>query len=165
MEFTTCYCPHPQCTHYGQRGFGTHLVRCGADRGIPRLLCTMCQGTFSVRQGTAYFGIRVEEPNYTIAMRALAEGNSLRGTGRIVAVDKDTVCDWVDRAGRHCRAVTTYLFDTLHITECQVDESATSGKAGGLKKVEPLKAVDVVNRSKRFGCEPPTGGPAYHRSI
>jgi hypothetical protein len=44
-------------------------------------------------------------------------------------------------------------------------ESATSGKAGGLKKVEPLKAVDVVNRSKRFGCEPPTGGPAYHRSI
>ena len=45
------------------------------------------------------------------------------------------------------------------------EESATSGKAGGLKKVEPLKAVDVVNRSKRFGCEPPTGGPAYHRSI
>jgi len=61
MEFTTCYCPHPQCTHYGQRGFGTHLVRCGADRGIPRLLCTMCQGTFSVRQGTAYFGVRAED--------------------------------------------------------------------------------------------------------
>ena len=61
-------------------------------------------------------------PNDTIAMRALAEGNSLRGTGRIVDVDKDTICDWLDRAGRHCRAVTTYLFDTLHITECQVDE-------------------------------------------
>jgi type II secretory pathway component PulL len=75
-----------------------------------------------VRQGTAYFGVRAEEPNYTIAMRALAEGNSLRGTGRIVDVDKDTICDWVDRAGRHGRAVTTYLFDTLHITECQVDE-------------------------------------------
>ena len=44
-------------------------------------------------------------------------------------------------------------------------ESATSGKAGGLKKVEPLKAVDAVNRSKRFGCQPPTGGPSYHRSI
>lgn len=43
--------------------------------------------------------------------------------------------------------------------------SATSGKAGGLQKVEPLKAVNVVNRSKRFGCEPPTGGPAYHRSL
>jgi IS1 family transposase/transposase-like protein len=122
MDFTTCYCPHPQCTHYDQHGFGGHLVHCGADRGIPRLLCTVCQGTFSVRQGTAYFGVRAEEPNYTIAMRALAEGNSLRGTGRIVDVDKDTICDWLDRAGRHCRAVTAYLFDTLHITECQVDE-------------------------------------------
>ena len=122
MEFTTSYCPNPQCTHYGQRGFGAHLVCRGADCGIPRLLCTRCEGTFSARQGTAYFGVRAEEPNYTIAMRALAEGNSLRGTGRIVEIDKDTVCDWLDRAGRHCRAVTTYLFDTLHITECQVDE-------------------------------------------
>jgi len=66
--------------------------------------------------------VHAEESNYTIAMRALAEGNSLRGTGRIVEVDKDTVCDWLDRAGRHCRAVTTYLFDNLHITECQLDE-------------------------------------------
>ena len=121
MEFTTCYCPHPQCTHYGRRG-GAHLVRRGVDRGIPRLLCTQCKGTFSARQGTASFGVHAEEPNYTIAMRALAEGNSLRGTGRIVEVDKDTVCDWLDRAGRHCRAVTTYLFDNLHITECQLDE-------------------------------------------
>src|SRR5437870_12635650 len=67
MEFTTCYCPHPQCSHYGKRGFGTHLVCRGADRGIPRLLCTMCQGTFSARQGTAYCGVRAEEANYLIA--------------------------------------------------------------------------------------------------
>jgi putative transposase len=50
-----------------------------------------------------------------------------------------------------------YVVETL--------KSATSGKAGGLKKVEPLKAVDAVNRFERFGCEPPTGGPSYHRSI
>ncbi len=82
MEFTTCYCPHPQCSHYGKHGFGTHLVCRGADRGIPRLLCTMCKGTFSARQGTAYCGVRAEEANYLIAMRALAEGNSLRGGHR-----------------------------------------------------------------------------------
>jgi transposase-like protein/IS1 family transposase len=121
MEFTTGYCPNLQCTHYGKRG-GTHLVRRGADRGIPRLRCSQCKGTFSARQGTAYFGVHAAEPNHTIAMRALAEGNSLRGTGRIVEVDKDTVCDWLDRAGRHCRAGTTYLFDNLHITEGQLDE-------------------------------------------
>src|ERR687894_795240 len=89
MELTTCYCPHPQCTHYGKRG-GAHRVRRGADHGIPRLLCPKCKSTFSARQGTAYFGVHAEAPNYTIAMRALAEGNSLRGTGRIVEGDKDT---------------------------------------------------------------------------
>ena len=76
-----------------------------------------------MRQGTAYFGVRAEElRDAAFAMRALAEGNSLRGTGRIVDVDKDTVCGWLDRAGRHCRAVTAWLFDNFHITECQVDE-------------------------------------------
>ena len=64
----------------------------------------------------------MEEPHDTIAMRALAEGHALRGTGRIVDVDKETVCNWVDRAGRHGRAVTTHLCDTLHIRECQGDE-------------------------------------------
>ena len=44
MEFTTCYCPNPQCTYYGTRRIGAHLVRRGADRGIPRLLCTGCKG-------------------------------------------------------------------------------------------------------------------------
>src|SRR4029450_614511 len=44
--------------------------RCGADRGIPRLLCTLCQGTFAVRHGTAYCGVRAEAPPYTIARRA-----------------------------------------------------------------------------------------------
>jgi hypothetical protein len=67
--------------------------RCGADRGIPRLLCTLCQGTFAVRHGTAYCGVRAEAPPYTIARRALAEGHALRGTGRIVDVDTDTVGD------------------------------------------------------------------------
>jgi transposase-like protein len=118
MECTTCDCPSPQCSHDGKRGFGVHLVCRGADRGIPRLLCTMCHSTFSARHGTAYFGVRVEESNDTTAMRALAEGHALRGTGRIVDVDKDTICSWLDQAGRHCRAVTAWLFDTLHITEC-----------------------------------------------
>ena len=140
MEFSTCYCPNKQCLHYGIRGFGDHLARRGCDRGIPRLLCNVCDGTFSVRHGTAYFEIRAEERIYTIAMRALAEGNSLRGTGRIVGVDKDTICNWLDRGGRHCRAVTTYLFDNLHVSECQLDElwSFVRKKEGHLTPTEKV---------------------------
>ena len=122
MEFSTCYCPNQQCSHYGLYGFDHHIVRRGFDNGIPRLKCNVCHHTFSARLGTAYSEIRAEERIYTIAVRALAEGNSLRGTGRIVDVDKDTICDWLDKAGRHCRAVITYLFNNLHISECQLDE-------------------------------------------
>jgi IS1 family transposase len=93
-----------------------------------------------VRPGTAYCGVRAEEPHDTIAMRALAEGHSLRGTGRLVDVDTDTVWDWVDRAGRHCRAVTTYLFDTLQIPECQVDAWWSFVR----KKAAPLTVAEKV---------------------
>jgi hypothetical protein len=140
MEFTTRYCPNPQCTPYGHRGFGAPLVCRGADRGIPRLLCTRCEGTCSARQGTASCGVRAEEPHDTIAMRALAAGNSVRGTGRIVEIDQDTVCDWRERAGRHWRAVTTSLFDTLHITACQGDEVWSFGR----KQEAPLSAAEKV---------------------
>jgi IS1 family transposase len=52
----------------------------------------------------------------------LAKGNSLRSTGRIVEIDKDTACDWLDRAAQHCRLVMLYLWRELHVVECQLDE-------------------------------------------
>ena len=61
MDFSTCYCPNKQCSHYGLHGFGYHLVRRGYDGDVPRLLCKMGQPTFSVRQGTAYFDLQSEE--------------------------------------------------------------------------------------------------------
>src|SRR5262245_32165321 len=57
-----------------------------------------------------------------MAVRALAEGNSIRATARIVQVDKDAVCTWLDRAAQHCRLVMLYLWRDLHVIECQLDE-------------------------------------------
>ena len=122
MNFSTCYCPNQKCSQYGLYGFGDNIIRRGFDNDVPRLKCNQCHGTFSARYGTAYFEIRAEKRIYTIGVRALAEGNSLRGASRIVEVDKDTISDWLNKAGRHCRTVTTYLFKNLHISECQLDE-------------------------------------------
>ena len=55
-------------------------------------------------------------------LRALAEGNSIRATARIVQVDKDAVCAWLDRAAQHCRLVMLSLWRDLHVMECQLDE-------------------------------------------
>jgi IS1 family transposase len=71
---------------------------------------------------TAYYGLESAPAIFEAAVRALAEGNSIRATGSILQIDKDTVCDWLDRAALHCRSVVLYLWNQLHVTECQLDE-------------------------------------------
>ena len=72
--------------------------------------------------GTAYYGLDAEPALFELAVRALAEGNSLRATARIVLTDKDTVCAWLDRAARQCRQVMLHLWRGLPVRECQLDE-------------------------------------------
>ena len=71
---------------------------------------------------TAYYNLASDPLIFETAVRALAEGNSIRATGRILQVDKDTVCDWLNRAALQCRLVVLYLWNRLHVTECQLDE-------------------------------------------
>lgn len=72
---------------------------------------------------------------FETAVRALAEGNSLRSTARIVAIDKDTACDWLHRAACHCRLVMLCLWQELAVSECQLDElwSFVHTKEGNLE--------------------------------
>jgi transposase-like protein len=75
-----------------------------------------------LRYGTAYFELEADPLIFDAAIRALAEGNSLRATARIVQIDKDTAAAWLDRAAQHCRIVLLYLWQHLPVTECQLDE-------------------------------------------
>jgi hypothetical protein len=59
---------------------------------------------------------------FEMAVRALAEGNALRATARIVQVEKATVCAWLDRVARHCRTVMLSLWHNVHVQECPLDE-------------------------------------------
>jgi hypothetical protein len=72
--------------------------------------------------GTAYYSLKADQAIFELAVRALAEGNALRATARIVQVDKDMVCAWFDRAAHHCLAVMLSLWYNLHVRECQLDE-------------------------------------------
>ncbi|EDN67498.1 conserved hypothetical protein [Beggiatoa sp. PS] len=82
----------------------------------------LASGSISLRYGTAYYDLDVETTLFEIAIRAFAEGNSIRATARILQVDKDTACDWLHRAARHCRIVMLYLWQNLHVTSLQLDE-------------------------------------------
>jgi IS1 family transposase/transposase-like protein len=122
MNWETLYCPNRCCDYYGIPFYKGQMVKNGSSHGWKQGLCKVCGSSVSLRYGTAYLGLEADQAIFETAVRALAEGNSLRATARIVQIDKDTACDWLDRAARHCRLVLLYLWHDLHVTECQLDE-------------------------------------------
>ncbi len=122
MDWKTLYCPNKRCKYYGIPFQPGKMVKNGSDHGRPQALCKGCGSSVTLNYGTAYYGLESDSLIFETAVRALAEGNSIRATGRILQVDKDTVCDWLNRAALHCRWVLLFLWKQLHITECQLDE-------------------------------------------
>jgi transposase-like protein len=92
MNWETLYCPNRSCCYYG-RPFGQGLlVKNGTSHGKKQALCRSCGRRVSLTYGTAYFDLEAAPTLFELAVRALAEGNSIHGTARIVQSDKDTVC-------------------------------------------------------------------------
>ena len=122
MDWESLYCPNRRCRYYGQPFHQGQMVKNGSSHGQSQALCKACETYVSLKYGTAYLDLHADQAIFETAVRALAEGNAIRATARIVQVDKDTVCDWLDRAAQHCRLVMLYLWRNLHVSECQLDE-------------------------------------------
>src|SRR5713101_4798722 len=122
MNWETLYCPNRSCSYYGLPFGQGWLVKNGSSHGTKQGLCQACGRRIAVTYATAYFGLEAEPAQFELAVRALAEGNSIHATARIVQKDKDTVCAWLNRAARQCRLVVLAHWQHLHVTECQLDE-------------------------------------------
>jgi IS1 family transposase len=122
LDWNTLYCPNKCCRYYGIPFQLGKLVKNGSTHGQRQALCRSCGGGVALSYATAYYGLESGQAIFETAVRALAEGNSIRATGRILQIDKDTVCDWLDRAALHCRSVALYFWTGRHVTECQLDE-------------------------------------------
>jgi IS1 family transposase/transposase-like protein len=122
MDWESLYCPNRRCRYYGYPFSQGQLVRNGSSHGHKQARCGACGTNVSIRYGTAYLDLHADPAIFEMAVRALAEGNSIRAAARIIEVDKDTVCAWLDRAAQHCRLVMLYLWRDLHVLECQLDE-------------------------------------------
>ncbi|MBF0584158.1 MAG: helix-turn-helix domain-containing protein [Magnetococcales bacterium] len=98
-------------------------------------MCRSCGRSVFLRYGTAYFGLESDPAIFEMATRALAEGNSLHSTARIVGIDPETVHDWLDMSAQHCRQVMMYFWRDLPVSECQLDElwSFVHTKEGNLE--------------------------------
>ena len=122
MEYATCYCRSRQCFAFGKTGSLAQLKLHDWQHSHPRYRCQICREIVSARTGTAYAGVRTNLEIYRRGAKMLAEGTSIRATGRQVEVDKDTVNHWLPILGQHSQEVMNYFFRNLHLAECQLDE-------------------------------------------
>ena len=93
MNWETLYCPNRHCRYYGIPFYEGRMVKNGSSYGQKQGLCQACGSSVSLRYGTAYYDLEADPLIFETAVRALAEGNSLRATARIIQIDKDTACD------------------------------------------------------------------------
>ena len=143
MDNRTCFCRNPRCTLYGRGTPLAQLKFCDWHFGAARFQCRTCRQRVAARTGTAYTGMRTDLSTYLRGAVALAEGMSIRTTGRLLGVDKDTVNHWLPILGRHCQGVMNYFFRNLHLSECQLDELWTfiAKKQAHLTPLEQLQEV------------------------
>ena len=143
MDIRTCFCRNPRCAFYGRGARLAQLKFCDWHFGAARYRCQRCGQRVSARTGTAYAGVRTELSTYLRGTTALAEGLSIRATGRLLEVDKDTVNHWLPLLGRHGQGVMNYFFRNLYLAECQLDELWTfiAKKEAHLTPLEKLQEV------------------------
>jgi hypothetical protein len=71
----------------------------------------------------AFYGLWNKKHTLFIQIiKALVEGNGIRGISRIFDVDKNTVLDYLMRAAYQCRRVTNFFIREMHVEELQLDE-------------------------------------------
>jgi transposase-like protein len=120
----TLLCPYDDCENHTQTGADNIIFIRKYGEGATQNLfkCMKCKRTFSERRGTALFGCSLPEEKISEISKCIGEGNSIRGTARIVGVSKTTVCSLVKRLGSHMEKVTESQMQNYHMEECQLDE-------------------------------------------
>ena len=97
------FCPNPKCKDHGIRGLEniTTSTRYGKHR-THLLRCKTCNQRFSENRNTIFMHSNYGKETIQRIILAIAESNSIRGTSRILSLDKDAVNRIVLKAGyRH----------------------------------------------------------------
>jgi transposase-like protein len=118
MDWETLYCPNKRCRYYSIPFRQGKMVKNGTSYVQPQPLCKGCGCSVALSYTTAYYGLESDPAIFETAVGALTEGNSICTAGRILQIDKNTICEWLDRVALHYRSVVLYLWSRLHVTEC-----------------------------------------------
>ena len=116
-------CVNPTCDDYGLTGAENLYVRkvYGKDN-IRYLRCRTCQEEFSERKNTALWNTRIRERKAVSIAEHLSEGNSIKGTSRLLRVDTSTVRRLNKKAGQHAKSYHDEKVQDVKARNLQADE-------------------------------------------
>lgn len=139
IDLSHYFCPNPTCKDYGVRDKGniTTSTRYGKNK-THLLRCKTCNQRFSENRNTIFMHSNYNKETIQRIILAIAECNSIRGTARILELDKDGVNRVVIKAGEHCKVILENLIHDLCLNECQMDELWTFIKK---RKLFPMKTL------------------------
>jgi len=115
-------CINTDCKYHDTPG---SIVECGTSGTSGRnqyFRCRACNKRFSETYGTIFSNKKSTPKEIVQVLKALAEGNTIRGSGRIFEVSKDTVISWLRQAGQHCEKVEDVLVGDFNFSHIQLDE-------------------------------------------
>jgi transposase-like protein len=121
MEFdrNQQYCHNPDCPDFGKVGAGNIGIHCRKDH---RFYCTTCKMRFSAREGTLFYNLKTQPDKVLMALKALANHNSIRGAADILGVSTNTIMRWLRRIGKHANEISKQLIRELNLSQVQCDE-------------------------------------------
>ncbi len=100
-------CQNSDCPQTGVRAGGNLYFRgwSGKSKRIRLVYCRTCKRSFSERKGTVLEHSRLPGEKALAILDHLREGCGTRATGRLVAVDKNTVTRYLALAGAHAESL------------------------------------------------------------
>jgi len=123
------FCPNTDCAARGKVGAG-HIV--SYSQKEQRCRCTTCGRTFSIRQGTALYGIKHSMDLFGVVVTLLAHGCPLQAIVAAFGLDERTVRSWYLKAGTHCQPVHDQIVghSQLDLGQVQADEIKVKTQQG-----------------------------------
>jgi IS1 family transposase/transposase-like protein len=141
-------CVNPECKLYGQAGQENLSIRkvYGKHDNIRYLRCCECQEEFSERKNTALWNCKIPEEKAIAIVEHLSEGNSIKGTARLLRADDSTVRRLNKRAGRHGQQYHDEKAQELDVENLQADE-----RHGFVaQKSQPSWEAELIDPASKF---------------
>lgn len=129
MNSQQLFCPNLDCPARGQVGKGNIHTHSLKDK---RYRCEVCEQTFTTTAGTIFYRLRSDPQLVMWVIILLAYGCPIQAIVKAFGLDERTICDWQERAGKHCQQVHEHLVESSQhdLQQVQADEIKVKTQIG-----------------------------------